>query len=111
MGLAALAAKPLTRKVAHHAKNVALFLAAPFIGLVYAALLPLVGLGMLACVGWLAFAANPKNAKAVHIVKQTGSFIAAPFVGLLFVLMLPVVGTALLAWIGIRSLMAPNQVQ
>jgi CheY-like chemotaxis protein len=110
MGLRAVAAKPLTKKVALHVKNVALFFVAPFIGLVYALSLPLVGFGMLAWVGWQAFAANPRNAKAVHNVKQSGSFIAAPFVGLLFVVMLPLVGTALLAWLGIRSLMDQRQV-
>ena len=36
---------------AHFIKDVALFIAAPFIGLMYAALFPFIGLGMLAWMG------------------------------------------------------------
>jgi CheY-like chemotaxis protein len=50
-----LAAKPNTLK------NMALFLLAPFIGLLYAILLPFVGLGMLAWFGAKAFNARPAD--------------------------------------------------
>jgi CheY-like chemotaxis protein len=50
-----LAAKPNTLK------NMALFLLAPFIGLLYAILLPFVGLGMLAWFGAKAFTAPPAD--------------------------------------------------
>jgi hypothetical protein len=47
------------RKAATFAKNVALFLAAPFIGLVYALLFPFIGLGMLAWNGVKALTNRP----------------------------------------------------
>jgi hypothetical protein len=43
----------------HVLRNMLLFLAAPFVGLVYAVLLPFVGLGMLA---WVAFKKQDKPA-------------------------------------------------
>jgi len=47
----AAAGEPETGGVATSVKNVALFFAAPFIGLAYVALFPLIGLGMLAWMG------------------------------------------------------------
>lgn len=104
-------ATPMARKVGFHVKNVALFLVAPFIGLAYALLLPLVGVAMLAWLGWQAFATNPKHSKTVAAVKRAGLFAAAPFIGLAFVVLLPLVGTVLLAWVGVRAMMLPSQVQ
>jgi hypothetical protein len=49
-GTRELAKHRATRKIAMFVKNVALFLAAPFVGLVYALLFPFIGLGML---GWM----------------------------------------------------------
>jgi hypothetical protein len=56
MGTRELAKHRATRKVAHFIKDVALFLAAPFIGLMYAVLFPFIGLGMLAWMGVKALA-------------------------------------------------------
>jgi hypothetical protein len=55
------------------AKSIALFVAAPLIGLVYAVAFPFVGLAMLA---WLAVRAMPKKMKNVLL------FFASPFIGL-----------------------------
>jgi hypothetical protein len=55
----ALLALPATKKTLHHAKDVVLFLAAPFIGLAYAVLLPFVGMAMLAWVAGQALMAKP----------------------------------------------------
>jgi len=44
-------------------KNALLFLMAPFVGLVYAVLLPFVGIGMLA---WVALKKEPKEATPAH---------------------------------------------
>lgn len=50
-----LAKVPAAMKALRFLKNVVLFLAAPFVGLVYAVSLPLVGLGMLAWIGVQAY--------------------------------------------------------
>jgi DNA-binding NtrC family response regulator len=52
-----------TRSFARSARNVGLFFAAPFIGLVYAIALPFVGLGLLAWEGYRALAEKTSKAK------------------------------------------------
>jgi DNA-binding NarL/FixJ family response regulator len=54
-------AKPEPAAKPNTFKNMALFLCAPFIGLLYAILLPFVGLGMLAWFGAKAFTAPPAD--------------------------------------------------
>ncbi len=86
-------------------KNIALFLAAPFIGLGYAVLFPFVGIGMMAYYGAKALAKTSVIKNAPGFLKAAGKIIAAPFVGLAFVVLFPFVGTAALAWIGVQALM------
>jgi hypothetical protein len=81
-----------------HLKNVALFLAAPFIGLAYLMTFPLVGLCMFA---WLAGKKLLANKTARPIVLAA----AAPFATIAFVTVGPVVGLGALAWIGGRALL------
>ena len=81
-----------------HLKNVALFLAAPFVGLFYLMTFPLFGLGMLA---WMAGKKLLANEKARPVVLA----IAAPFATIAFVTVGPVVGLGALAWIGGRALL------
>ncbi len=85
------AAEPV--KAGSHLKNVALFLAAPFVGLAYILAFPFVGLGMLA---WLAGKAMMRNGT----VKAIAYTIAAPIVTLAFVVIGPVLALGALAWIG-----------
>ena len=87
-------------------KNIALFMAAPFIGLIYAVLLPVVGVAMLAWVGGQALVKVAVVRKALNFMKNVALFIAAPFVGLVYVILLPFVGAAMLAWVGVRALMS-----
>ena len=87
-------------------KNIALFMAAPFIGLLYAVLLPFVGVAMLAWVGGQALVKVAVVRKALNFMKNVALFIAAPFVGLVYVILLPFVGAAMLAWVGVRALMS-----
>ena len=79
-------------------KNVALFFAAPFIGLAYLLAFPFVGFAMLA---WIAAKAAMKSEKARPIVLA----IAAPFVALAFVTVGPIVGLGALAWTGAGALL------
>ncbi len=86
-------------------KNIALFIAAPFIGLVYAMLLPFVGLGLLTKLAAEALVKKyPAMANVFGFVKTIAKLVAAPFLGLAFILALPFVGMATLAWVGIRGL-------
>lgn len=92
-------------------KNIALFLASPFIGLLYAVLLPFVGIGMMGSLGIKALVKITAVRNALNFLKNVAKFIAAPFVGLAFVVLLPFVGTAMLAWTGIRTLMKKPPVE
>jgi hypothetical protein len=51
-------------------KNMALFLSAPFIGLLYAVLLPFVGIGLLAWTGGKALVARKQAAPASDPLKE-----------------------------------------
>ena len=79
-------------------KNVALFFAAPFVGLAYLLAFPFVGFGMLA---WIAVKAAMKSDRARPIVLA----IAAPFIALAFVTVGPIVGLGALAWTGAGALL------
>jgi CheY-like chemotaxis protein len=87
-------------------KNIALFLAAPFIGLVYAVFMPIVGIVMLAWMGGKALAETVAMKGLLRVLKSVGMFVAAPFIGLAYIVIGPVVGIAMLAWIGARALFA-----
>lgn len=91
---------PLTgpqRRVLQALKNVALFLAAPFIGLAYIALTPFVGLGFIA---WMAARALLQHKTAL---RRVGLLIAAPFIGLAFIVLLPFAGLVTLAAIAVGT--------
>jgi len=86
-------------------KNVALFFAAPFIGLAYLILGPIVGLAVLAWMGVKALARNDALRRAARPVKNVVLFLAAPFVGLAYIIVFPVIGMGALAWMGGKALM------
>jgi CheY-like chemotaxis protein len=85
-------------------KGFALFLAAPFIGLFYLVVGPLVGLAVLAWMGAKAIAENRVARKVGGFLKNVGLFIAAPFIGLLYAMLFPFIGLGMLAWTGVRAL-------
>jgi CheY-like chemotaxis protein len=85
-------------------KNIALFLAAPFIGLAYLLAFPFIGLGMVAWMGGKALMKYGAVRKTVGVLKPIGLLVAAPFIGLAYAVALPFVGLAMLAWIGTRAL-------
>ena len=90
----------------HMLRNMALFLSAPFVGLVYVVLLPFVGLGMLAWMAAEAAWAEPKVREAVRFAGFMGTLVAAPFIGLAYIVALPFVGIALVARAGARAVAA-----
>ena len=88
--------------------DVALFFAAPFIGLVYALFLPVVGLGMLAWMGGKALVAAGAGRRIVRTLKFVGKALATPFIGLAYAVLLPFVGLAALGWVAVQALRAPR---
>ena len=86
------------------AKNVALFVASPFIGLAYAIAMPFVGLGMLAWLGAKALMSHNVPHKAAMAMKFVGLLIAVPFIGLGYVIALPFIGLGMLGRIGTKAL-------
>ena len=88
-----------------HWTDVALFFAAPFIGLFYALLLPFVGMAMMTMIAAKAFAKTKTYVK----VKEVGLFIAAPFIGLMYALTLPFLGLGMMLWVGGKALYATTQ--
>ncbi len=93
-----------TTAVAPTAKNVALFLLAPFIGLVYAVLLPFVGIAMLLWTAAKALAATGALTRTTHFVKALAALLVAPLIGLVYVLSFPFVGIAMLLWTAVDAL-------
>lgn len=96
-GAAATTAKGKARLV-KRARNVALFFAAPFVGLVYLLAFPFVGFAMLA---WMAGKAAMKSDKARPIALA----LAAPFIALAFVTVGPIVGLGAIACTAGRALL------
>jgi hypothetical protein len=86
-------------------RNMALFLMAPFVGLVYAVLLPFVGLGMLAWIGARAFVESGALARMLRVARRVLLVVAAPFVGLVYIVTLPFIGLAMLAWFAGKALL------
>ena len=80
------------------AKNIALFLASPFIGLAYVAAMPFVAAGMLAYfAGKAVFAKFP-------LVKHLSMMVAATFIGLVMIVAAPIVGAGALGYYGAKAL-------
>lgn len=84
-------------------RNAALFLLGPFIGLLYAVLLPFVGLGMLAYVAWEGVKDKPRVRDFVGAGKVALKLVAAPFVGLAWIVVMPFVGLAALALMAVKA--------
>ncbi|MFA6314446.1 MAG: hypothetical protein WC681_23435, partial [Sterolibacterium sp.] len=74
------------KTVANTAKNIALFLASPIIGLAYVVAMPFVATAM------LAYFAGKAVFNKFPMVKHAAMMVAAPFIGLAFVLVAPLVG-------------------
>lgn len=92
-------------------KNMALFLSAPFVGLVYAVLLPFVGLGMLLWFAGQALMKQPKAREALLAGKVALQLVAAPFVGLAYLIVLPFAALGMLAWMGAKAAFARTPIE
>jgi CheY-like chemotaxis protein len=85
------------------AKNVALFFAAPFIGLLYAVVMPFVGLGLAARFGFEAMMKNERLRPVAIGLRWIGTLVAAPFIGLAYIVVMPFAGLATLGWLALRA--------
>lgn len=99
------AAEPgMLKDILRGAGKIALFVAAPFIGLAYALFLPFFGLALLAWMGAQALVRYHALRRLAGFGKNVALFIAAPFIGLAYAVFLPFVGLGMLAWMGVRAL-------
>jgi CheY-like chemotaxis protein len=85
-------------------KNVALFFAAPFVGLAYILAFPFIGIGMLAWMGAQELMKHRVPRIIAGVVKNVTLVIAAPLLGLAYIIALPLIGLVMLAWTGARAL-------
>jgi len=89
-------------------KNIALFVAAPFVGLAGIILFPIIGLALLAWTAgkaWrqrkVAAESEPSAVRSIaRFVKNVTLFFAAPFVALAYIALFPIIGLGMLAWTG-----------
>lgn len=84
--------------------DVALFIAAPFIGLAYIIAFPVVAMVALMLTALEAYGRFETAKRIVSVLKFAGGLAAAPFVGLAFIIFFPVIGLGLLTWFTARSL-------
>ena len=91
----------VSKETLRAARNVALFVAAPFVGLAYLIAFPFVGLGMLAWMGYQSLTRN--HAAAARLLKHVAMVLAAPIVGLVAVVVFPIAGLVMLAWMAVQA--------
>jgi CheY-like chemotaxis protein len=97
----AMVATPVAVEKTSRAKNIALFLAAPFIGLAYIVAAPFVAFAALAWFGAKALATQINKFPGFKRIMLAAS---APFIGLAFVIALPFAGIGVLTWFGIKAM-------
>jgi CheY-like chemotaxis protein len=87
-------------------RDVAMFFAAPFIGLAYAVFLPFVGMGMLLWLGGKALVASGLVRRLGEGVLPVTKLVFAPFIGLAYIVVLPFAGIVALGWVAGRAAFA-----
>ncbi|TSA41710.1 MAG: response regulator [Betaproteobacteria bacterium] len=101
---ATAAAAPAVAKKESVVKNVALFFAAPFIGLAYFVAFPFIGLGMLAWMGGRELMKYRTVKKIAVFMKHFLLLVTAPVLGLAYIVALPFIGLAMLACAGAKAI-------
>ena len=86
--------------------NIALFFAAPFIGLAYIIALPIVGLGAIAVLATRAAIKYDAVKTVLVTLKNIAMVFAAPVFGLVYVVLFPFIGLATLFWLAGRAVLA-----
>lgn len=86
------------------ARNIALFIAAPFVGLFYMLVFPLVGMALIAKTALQALEKYPRAAATVRVMKHAGMIVAGPLIALATLIVAPVAGLGMLVWFGAKAL-------
>ena len=86
--------------------NIALFLAAPFIGLAYIIALPVVGLGVMAVLAGRAAIKYDVVKTVARTLRHVAMMILGPVIGLISVVLFPFIGLAMLAWMAGKAAIA-----
>ncbi len=100
---ASVATAALPATITSTLKNIVLFFAAPFIGLLYVLAMPFVGLGALAVIATRAALRFEAVRTVARALGGIGMLVAAPFIGLAYVVLFPVGCLGALAWTGGRA--------
>lgn len=87
-------------------KNIALFLAAPFIGLAYIVALPIVGMAVIATLAGRAAVKYDLVRSAARVLRNVTMMVVGPVIGLISVVLFPFIGLAMLAWMAGKAAMA-----
>ena len=87
-------------------KNIALFLAAPFIGLAYIIALPVVGFGVMAVLAGRAAVKYDLVKTVARTLRHVAMMILGPVIGLISVVLFPFIGLAMLAWMAGKAAIA-----
>jgi CheY-like chemotaxis protein len=95
----------------NRARNIALFFAAPFIGLAYAVFMPIVGLGVLAWMAGKEISKRAASREGRSGLTTIAKIVFMPFIGLAYVIVLPFAGIATLVWIAGRALVGKAQAE
>lgn len=97
------APEPAAETFGSKLRDIALFFAAPFVGLAYAVLLPFVGFGIAAKAAYEAMMKSPRWRPLGLVLKWAGTLVAAPFIGLAWIVVMPFVGIGMIAWFALRA--------
>jgi hypothetical protein len=98
-------------KPAMRLKNVVLFLLAPFIGLFYILVFPIVGLVMLASLFLNAERQKPEEVEPLQplaparlrVVKTMAMMVVATAIGVAYAVVAPILGIGVLLWLGLQA--------
>jgi CheY-like chemotaxis protein len=98
------AANPDAEAAGSLLKNLGMLAAAPFIGLAYIVLLPVIGLALLAGMAMRRFVEVGGHRRVGNFLKNVALFAAAPFIGLAYIVLLPFVGLGAFAWVVVSEM-------
>lgn len=93
------------------AKNIALFIASPFVGLAYVFAFPFIGLGIMVWLGARAFKNSQLLHKTAKFMKQVRMYIVAPFIGLAYIATFPFMVIGTLVWLSVNALIKRSHVR
>jgi len=85
-------------------KSAGMIIAAPFAGLAFVVVAPVIGLFILLPMGIRAFAKDEASGKMVRFAKNVALFLVSPFLGLAYLASFPLIGMVLAVRMGLQEL-------